>query len=184
MKYPTVIDGAIGACACVSMCVSTCACICRGEKRSWSACWPPDDLSPPLPPLPPLDLVENPQTGNPQTEVRCVVLETGWCAAASAPIWQLADTVRKETLDMQAVAITKGVSAAGGATDLCRDNLRAAWPLLQQVGQSDRGLFLLSESVKSCTALQSADDLSSWAQGPFFMMAEGKRCWHVILFGL
>ena len=47
--------------------------------------------------------------------------------AASAPIWQLAETVRRDTLDMQAVAITRGVSAAGGATDMCRDNLRAAW---------------------------------------------------------
>ena len=28
--------------------------------------------------------------------------------AASAPIWQLADTVRRETLDMQAVAVTRG----------------------------------------------------------------------------
>lgn len=83
--------------------------------------------------------------------------------AASAPIWQLADTVRRPTLDMQvqrtvgggmprangaltpcpccplqAVAITRGVSAVGGATDQCRDNLRAAWPLLQQVGTTHR----------------------------------------------
>ena len=28
--------------------------------------------------------------------------------AASAPIWQLAETVERETLDMQAVAITRG----------------------------------------------------------------------------
>ena len=61
----------------------------------------------------------------------------------------------------------------GGATDQCRDNLRAAWPLLQQVGQSDRGLFLLSKSINSCTALQSEDDLGEWAQSVFFFMAEG-----------
>ena len=40
--------------------------------------------------------------------------------AASAPIWQLASTVRRDTLDMQAVAITRGLSAAGGASDRCR----------------------------------------------------------------
>ena len=28
--------------------------------------------------------------------------------AASAPIWQLAETVQRDTLDMQAVAVTKG----------------------------------------------------------------------------
>jgi hypothetical protein len=81
--------------------------------------------------------------------------------------------VRRETLDMQAVAITRGVSASGGATDLCRDNLIAAWPLLQQAGRSQRGLFLLSERVKACTALQNEDDLLGWAQQPFFFMAEG-----------
>ena len=45
--------------------------------------------------------------------------------AASAPIWQLAGTVARETLDMQAVAMTRGVSAAGGATDRCRHTRRA-----------------------------------------------------------
>lgn len=93
--------------------------------------------------------------------------------AASAPIWQLADTVRRETLDMQAVAVTKGVSAVGGATDQCRDNLRAAWPLLHQVGQTQQGLFLLSEHTNACSALQTENDLPGWAQGVFFFMAEG-----------
>jgi len=93
--------------------------------------------------------------------------------AASAPIWQLADTVRREELDEQAVAITRGVSAVGGATDQCRDNLRAAWPLLQQVGRSAAGRLLLSERVNSCAALETADDLIQWAQQPYFFMAEG-----------
>jgi lysosomal Pro-X carboxypeptidase len=74
--------------------------------------------------------------------------------AASAPIWQLADTVKRETLDMQAVAITKGVSKIGGATDQCRDNLRMAWPLLREVGRTPRGLFMLSEKVNACAALR------------------------------
>ena len=93
--------------------------------------------------------------------------------AASAPIWQLADTVRRESLDLQAVAISRGVSAAGGATDMCHDNLRAAWPLLKEAGRTPRGLFLLSESVNSCGALQGPDDILEWAQRPFFFMAEG-----------
>lgn len=74
---------------------------------------------------------------------------------------------------MQAVAISKGVSAAGGATDACRENLRAAWPLITEVGQTDHGLFLLSQAARSCSALQDPSDLTAWAQGPFFEMAEG-----------
>ena len=66
-----------------------------------------------------------------------------------------------------------GVSSVGGATDQCADNLRAAWPLLTEVGRTARGLFLLSESVQSCTALQNPEDLPDWAQGVFFYMAEG-----------
>ena len=69
--------------------------------------------------------------------------------------------------------VIAGASAAGGATDQCRDNLRAAWPLLQQVGMSPQGLLLLSESSNSCSALRSEDDLISWAQHPYFFMAEG-----------
>lgn len=92
--------------------------------------------------------------------------------AASAPIWQLAGTVRRETLDMQAVAITRGVSAAGGATDQCRDNLRAAWPLIQQVGRTRRGRQLLSAHVGACHEIGNADDLNRWAQQPYFFMAE------------
>ena len=94
--------------------------------------------------------------------------------AASAPIWQLAGTVQRETLDMQAVAITRGVSAAGGATDQCRDNLIAAWPLLHELGKSENGLKLVSEPVKACSGtLKSVDSLINWAQGPYFFLAEG-----------
>ena len=34
--------------------------------------------------------------------------------AASAPIWQLASTVTRETLDWPSMAISRGVSSAGG----------------------------------------------------------------------
>lgn len=93
--------------------------------------------------------------------------------AASAPIFQLASTVRRDTLDAPSMAITRGVSASGGATDRCRDNLIAAWPLLREVGKSHTGLAMLSESAKACTPLQSSDDLVQWAQTPYFFMAEG-----------
>ncbi len=93
--------------------------------------------------------------------------------AASAPIWQLAGTVERESLDMNAVAITRGVSAAGGATDMCRDNLVAAWPLFQQVGRTAQGRNLLSKSMKACSTIDDVDAVLHWAQRPFFFMAEG-----------
>ena len=93
--------------------------------------------------------------------------------AASAPIWQLASTVRRESLDAPSVAISRGVSAAGGATDRCRENLRAAWPLLHEVGASAAGLHLLSRSFKTCKPVRDVDSLLEWAQAAFFLLAEG-----------
>lgn len=93
--------------------------------------------------------------------------------AASAPIWQLAGTVRQDSLDAMSVAITRGVSAVGGATDRCRDNLRAAWPLLHAVGEVPEGLRMLSDRFHSCRALRRGSSLLNWAQSPFFLMAEG-----------
>merc|ERR1719215_2035656 len=93
--------------------------------------------------------------------------------AASAPIWQLATTVTRDTLDMPAVAISKGVSAAGGASDQCFENLRAAWPLLEQVGRTAHGLRMLSERVNTCHPLTSYNELTTWASQPYFFMAEG-----------
>ena len=92
---------------------------------------------------------------------------------ASAPIWQLAGTVARDTLDMQAVAMTRGVSKAGGATDQCRDNLRAAWPLLREAGRSAAGLKLLGGAAKACAPLGGEGALPTWAQSPYFYMAEG-----------
>ena len=93
--------------------------------------------------------------------------------AASAPIWQLAGTVRRETLDLPAVSITRGVSAAGGATDRCRDNLRYAWPLITEAAKAADGLDVLSEGARSCAPLPSAEALLQWAQEPYFFLAEG-----------
>jgi len=92
--------------------------------------------------------------------------------AASAPVWMLPTTVERETLDMPAVAISRGVTAVGGSSDQCFSNLQAAWPLLEQVAMSKDGLTLLSSAVKSCQPLQSADEVISWAQATYFLMAE------------
>lgn len=93
--------------------------------------------------------------------------------AASAPIWQMASTTERDTMDMPAVAISRGVSAVGGASDQCFKNLRVAWPLLEHIGQSQLGLRLLSERLNTCKPLMSSTQLPQWAQFPYFMMAEG-----------
>ena len=57
--------------------------------------------------------------------------------------------------------------------DMCRDNLRAAWPLLEEAGKTAAGRLLLTEAVGACEALRYAGDLPGWAQRPYFFMAEG-----------
>eukprot|EP00930_Biecheleria_cincta_P037998 TRINITY_DN26106_c0_g1_i1.p1 TRINITY_DN26106_c0_g1~~TRINITY_DN26106_c0_g1_i1.p1 ORF type:complete len:660 (+),score=60.60 TRINITY_DN26106_c0_g1_i1:58-2037(+) len=93
--------------------------------------------------------------------------------AASAPIWQFATTVEKSTLDSPAIQLSRGTTAAGGASDRCFRNLQAAWPLLEQVGNSSIGLTLLSQRLNTCKELTGPKDLTSWAQACYFLLAEG-----------
>ena len=94
--------------------------------------------------------------------------------AASAPIWGFPLTYPEP--DGFAVAITRGVSAAGGATDFCRDNLAAAWPLIRETGRTAAGREMLSRAFKTCAPLKTfeeAESLLSIGQEPWFDMAEG-----------
>jgi len=93
--------------------------------------------------------------------------------AASAPIWMFATTVQQHTLDLPAQAISRGLSAAGGASDRCFNNLQVAWPLLEQVGLAEKGLELLTKTLNTCEPLRSARDFTNWAQAPYFELAEG-----------
>ena len=86
--------------------------------------------------------------------------------AASAPIWQLSSTVTRETLDWPFQAIGRSTSPFGGSTQLCFDNLRVAWPLIEGSLASVVGLQLLNEHVKSCAPLQSPQAFTSWVQSP------------------
>jgi lysosomal Pro-X carboxypeptidase len=94
--------------------------------------------------------------------------------AASAPIWGLPLT--HPTPDQYAVAISRGVSAAGGATDTCFDNLAAAMVLLSEFGKTESGRAQMSKAFRTCSPLKTVDDvqnLLNWAQGCWFDMAEG-----------
>ena len=93
--------------------------------------------------------------------------------AASAPIWQLSSTVTRETLDWPFQAISRGTSPSGGSPQLCFDNLRVAWPLIETGLASSVGLQLLNEHVKSCAPLHTPKAFTSWVQSTYFLLAEG-----------
>ena len=94
--------------------------------------------------------------------------------AASAPI--LSFPASRPPLDGFGRTIARGVSKAGGATDTCRDNLIAAFPLINEAGKSAAGRAVLSEAYQTCQPLQSPADvgaLLSNAQKPWMYLAEG-----------
>ena len=95
--------------------------------------------------------------------------------AASAPVWGLATTMTDERLDWSARAIARGISKAGGATDRCLANVRASWPLLQEIGRSKVALRLLGEAAHACAPgeVGSVGDILSWVKQPWFDLAEG-----------
>eukprot|EP00439_Symbiodinium_sp_Y106_P042695 s790_g5.t1 len=92
--------------------------------------------------------------------------------AASAPIWQLSTTVTRETVDWPAVAISRGLSSAGGSSEKCLANLQVAWPLLRGL-ESPIALQLLGRHLNTCAELESIESLTSWAAASFFLLAEG-----------
>ena len=61
------------------------------------------------------------------------------------------------------------MSAAGGATDFCHDNMLGAWPLIREAAQSAEGRALLSDAFMTCkplkTAKQAEETVSSSGQG-------------------
>lgn len=94
--------------------------------------------------------------------------------AASAPIWGFPLAFPEP--DGFAVAITRGVSAVGGATDFCRDNLAAAWPLIRETSRTSAGREMLSRAFKTCAPIKTfeeAQTLLELGQSPWFDMAEG-----------
>lgn len=62
----------------------------------------------------------------------------------------------------------------GDEKNHCADNLLAAWPLVQILSQEETGRKLLQESFRLCEKpTTNAQILTSWAQSPWFDLAEG-----------
>lgn len=92
---------------------------------------------------------------------------------ASAPIWGFPLT--NPRLDGSAIAISRGMTAAGGATDTCFDNMNAAFPLIAEIGKTDSGRALLSQAFQTCNPLEEneIEKLIMYASEPWFYLAEG-----------
>jgi len=76
--------------------------------------------------------------------------------------------------------VTADASTAGGATDRCKDNLKAAWWKILQAGRTTEGRELLTASFRTCSPVQAPaagrDDpyaLIQWAQEPWATLAMG-----------
>lgn len=98
--------------------------------------------------------------------------------AASAPIWgtPMVQTHTFPKLGGSSIAISRGVSKEGGATDQCRNNIHASWPLIHDIGKTSEGRALLSTAFNLCRPLKNVEDVSrliSYGHGPWFEMAEG-----------
>jgi len=93
--------------------------------------------------------------------------------AASAPIWGFPKTYPNP--DGAFRYITNAASAAGGATDQCRDNVAASYPLMNALATSADGRKLLSETLRLCKPLDEdeASQLINYWQTPWFFLAEG-----------
>lgn len=96
------------------------------------------------------------------------------CIAGSAPIVNFEDMIPAFNYDSFAQTETLDASAAGGATDFCKANIRQAWNDMESLGQTESGLALISEQFKLCAPVQSLNDvydLMGYAENSFGNMA-------------
>ncbi len=85
--------------------------------------------------------------------------------AASAPIWGLPLTYPE--IDGAAKVLSNGMVGE------CSDNLKASFVLINAISQLEGGLDWLRDVFGVCEPIDDVADLLSWAQGPWFDLAEG-----------
>jgi lysosomal Pro-X carboxypeptidase len=98
--------------------------------------------------------------------------------AASAPIWSFTGLDPPYNYQAFSEGVTHDLSAGAGAgaSDNCKKNLHAAYPLMQSTGRTKEGRAMLSSAFKTCYAIETEEEVAaliSWAQGPFANMAMG-----------
>jgi lysosomal Pro-X carboxypeptidase len=81
------------------------------------------------------------------------------CIAGSAPIANFESMVPPYNADSFAMIETLDASTAGGANDLCRDNIRTVWNDMLAMANTTQGLQSLGTALRLCAAPQSVDDV-------------------------
>lgn len=101
--------------------------------------------------------------------------------AASAPIWGFPlDNIQ---LDGSQIPVTRSASTEGGATDTCKDNILAAWPIMRELGKTQQGRDLMVDAFDLCPVgpdnasplptPKSVETLIQYGHQPWFELAEG-----------
>ena len=96
--------------------------------------------------------------------------------SGSAPIWSFANMEPAYNYNAFDKSVTDDASSFGGATDYCKTNLKSAWPLILEQGQSAEGRTLLQTAFRSCQAIQTEQDamqIVSWASSVWGTLAMG-----------
>lgn len=101
--------------------------------------------------------------------------------AASAPVWGLPQASGRIDGASRVIqyglqqSYPPGLNEQHVVDNYCSDNLRASWPLIKILGDSEAGRSLLTSSFSLCSPLKAGEaiDLVAWAQSPWFNLAEG-----------
>eukprot|EP00051_Salpingoeca_urceolata_P029014 m.488688 g.488688 ORF g.488688 m.488688 type:complete len:548 (-) comp26024_c0_seq1:82-1725(-) len=95
--------------------------------------------------------------------------------AASAPIWSFVGLDPPYDFDGFDAAVTYDASAAAGATDHCKANIKQVWPKVAEATGSDAGRALLKETFRLCNEVAETDSepILEWLNEPWGFLAMG-----------
>ncbi len=96
--------------------------------------------------------------------------------AASAPLRGFPGQVPAWDSSMYYAVVSRTASAAGGATDACRDNVAALWLPMFLDGETTAGRAGLSSAFRTCAPLETPDDVTAlalWIRGNWDVLAMG-----------
>jgi lysosomal Pro-X carboxypeptidase len=96
------------------------------------------------------------------------------CIAGSAPIVNFEYMEPPFNYNAFAQTETYDASTAGGANDLCKENIRQAWKDFDALSTSSRGLDEINSAMKTCPPLRNVGDVQNfmaYAEASFGNMA-------------
>lgn len=96
--------------------------------------------------------------------------------AASAPIWSFVGLAPPYDPDTFYRIVSRDASAAGGATDHCRANVKRALQRIVAAGATEEGRGALKAGFRLCAAprdAREAEAVKAWVEGPWATLAMG-----------